>query len=83
MSTAYHSRSKSRLRFNAVKARLKLLNGLLWLILGLAIVLWLVLPNDILLTSIWVGFAIGCMLTGLFMVDEVLESQPQDPFRPN
>ncbi|MHA1449591.1 MAG: hypothetical protein ACTSP4_09255 [Candidatus Hodarchaeales archaeon] len=50
-------------------------SGLTWLILGFLLVIWLLNPIEELMTIIWWGFALGCFLTGIWML---LEPASQD-----
>jgi hypothetical protein len=51
-------------------ARLQVVVGAIWLVLGLGIVVWMVAPSQPLIDAIWWGFAVGCALTGVWMVVE-------------
>ncbi len=44
---------------------IRILNDLLWIILGLLIILWLFYPNQIIEIIIWIGFSVGCILIGI------------------
>ena len=51
---------------------LQIITGLIWTIVAILIVIWLVIPSDIFLWGLWWMFAIGCLLTGLWMLIEPL-----------
>jgi len=48
--------------------KLEVVCGLLWFIIGILIIIWLLIPSEDLLTIMWWCFAIGCILTGIWLV---------------
>ena len=51
---------------------LQIVTGLIWLIIGVLIVIWLFIPIDLLLVIIWWELALGCILTGIWLLAEPL-----------
>ncbi len=51
-------------------ARLQIITGFIWLILGILIVIWFLIPSEELMVFIWWGFAIGCIIAGISMIIE-------------
>ena len=49
-------------------SKVEFINGIIWLTLGVLIVVWLIASSEALTTFIWAGFAVGCVLTGLWMI---------------
>ena len=47
---------------------LRLINGILWIILGILIAVWLIFPIRLLELFIWSGFVIGCVLVGILEI---------------
>ena len=47
---------------------LEIVSGILWASIGIIIVVWLLIPSDELLTALWWCFAVGCTLTGIWLV---------------
>lgn len=46
------------------------LNAFLWIVLGILIFVWLVFQLKLIEMIIWVGFGIGCILTGVLQLNE-------------
>ena len=54
-------------------AVVEIINGLLWAVCGGLIVVWLLVPDPLIESIIWWGFAIACILGGILMVKAALD----------
>ena len=57
--------------------KLQVINGVIWFFLGILIVVWLIIPTDLITFILWAGFAVGCILTGICMVAEPFITKKQ------
>ncbi|MHA1299506.1 MAG: hypothetical protein ACTSO9_08745 [Candidatus Helarchaeota archaeon] len=55
-------------------ARIEVINGILWTFLGILFGIWFLIPDHILETIIWWGFAVGCIISGLLMTINPLKN---------
>ena len=59
------------------ESRIEKVNGSIWLIVGILIIVWLMLPSEALYYVMWIAFFPGCMLTGYQLISEMMKKTDQ------
>ena len=68
-TSARHTQPQTHQKFYGYA---RVFEGFVWFILGPMIIVWLLWPSKHLEIALWIGFSIGCTMTGLFTIHHAL-----------